>query len=58
MLITSCLRNVMIVCISKAKSFSVRLGLEPSNHLEVAENIACVFSYVTVQQARYVKINL
>lgn len=46
------------MCITKAKSFSVRLGLESPNHLEVAENIACVFNYVTVQQARYVKINL
>lgn len=48
----------MIICIAKAKSFSVRLGLESPNHLEVAENIARVFSYATVQQAQYVKINL
>lgn len=48
----------MIMCITEAKSFSVSLGLESPNNLEVAENIACVFSYVTVQPARYVKINL
>lgn len=54
----------MIMFITKAKLFSVRLGLESPNclespnHLEESENIACVFSYVTVQQARYAKINL
>lgn len=48
----------MIMCITIAKSFSVRLGLESPNHLEVAEHIACMFSYVTFQQAQYVKINL
>lgn len=48
----------MIVCINIAKSFSVRLSLESPNHLEVAENITCTFSYVTFQQSQYVKINL
>lgn len=42
------------MCVTNAKSFLVRLSLGSPNHLEVAENIACAFSYVTVQQAQYV----